>query len=369
MRLARTWFVAAWSILAGFSTAAEPSPQLATRYAGMCDASAAVVLDERHFLVADDEVNSFRIYSTDAAGPEVQAIPWDAFLNASGTFKHSEADIEGGTRLGDTLFWVTSHGRNQDGKWRPNRHHFFALRVVNEDGRFTAHAVGTPYNRLAIELATSPVSAGLGLAEALGPPHETEDELAPKDEGLNIEGLTVDQEGTGLLLGFRNPLPQGNALLVPLRNPMELVTEGRKPVFGEPIQLRLHVRLRGTEYALGIRSIEYSPADQKYVIAAGPSNAGGVFAIYSWSGANDERPQLLQSTAAVLQQKDFAPEALLVFDQRPHLLLLSDDGAMRVPASSSAECREGTFREGRCEQKHLLDARRKTFGALKIEKK
>ena len=369
MSLNRPWFILPWVILASSLLAAElPSPAV-ERYPGMCDASAAVPLDDQHFIVADDEVNTFRVYATETAGPEISAIPWDAFLISDRDLKHPEADIEGGTRLGDTLFWVTSHGRNLEGKWRTNRHQFFAVQIVKQEGQFTARPVGTSYNRLAIDLADSPALAGLGLAEALGPPHESEDELAPKDEGLNIEGLTVDKDGQGVLLGFRNPLPQGKALLIPLRNPQAVVAAGQTPEFGVPIQLQLHVRLRGEEYALGIRSIEYSPADQKYFIAAGPSNTRAVFAIYSWGGLPGERPQLLRSTTAVLEQKDFAPEALVLLGNRPQLLVLSDDGSMQVRVASPAECQEGTYQNGRCNQKHLNDPRRKTFGALRIDKR
>lgn len=74
---------------------------------------------------------------------------------------------------------------------------------------------------------------------------------APKAEGgLNIEGLTATPEGE-LLIGFRNPIPDGKALLLPLKNPSDLVKnpDTAKAIFGEPITLDLG--------GLGIRSIEY----------------------------------------------------------------------------------------------------------------
>ena len=46
---------------------------------------------------------------------------------------------------------------------------------------------------------------------------------APESEnGLNIEGLTKTPQGN-LLIGFRNPIPEGRALLIPLNNPQECV--------------------------------------------------------------------------------------------------------------------------------------------------
>ena len=33
-----------------------------------------------------------------------------------------EADIEGATRVQDRVYWITSHGANNDGEVRPSRH-------------------------------------------------------------------------------------------------------------------------------------------------------------------------------------------------------------------------------------------------------
>ncbi len=65
---------------------------------------------------------------------------------------------------------------------------------------------------------------------------ESAAQLTPKSRGaLNIEGLcaTPDQP---LVIGFRNPIPQGKALLVPLLNPDEVIG-GRPAQLGEPKQL------------------------------------------------------------------------------------------------------------------------------------
>jgi hypothetical protein len=47
------------------STPAGRAESEITTFSGCCDASAAVAVDERHFVVADDEDNILRVYKTD----------------------------------------------------------------------------------------------------------------------------------------------------------------------------------------------------------------------------------------------------------------------------------------------------------------
>ena len=59
---------------------------------------------------------------------------------------------------------------------------------------------------------------------------KTAETITPKEPGgLNIEGLTSTPEGA-LLIGFRNPIPEGKALLIPLKNPLDLVTKDPQEV-------------------------------------------------------------------------------------------------------------------------------------------
>src|SRR5436190_1450267 len=61
---------------------------------------------------------------------------------------------------------------------------------------------------------------------------------APKEEGgLNIESLCA--VGETLYIGFRNPIPNGKALIVPLVNPSAVVDEGKPAQLGKPILIDL----------------------------------------------------------------------------------------------------------------------------------
>ena len=361
-------FMITWAAtLAGglLAIANEAVPPVAVReYRGLCDASAAIAIDDQRFLVADDERNVLHLYRVDPPGRELASWSWDAHLDTVIDGEVNEADVEGATRLGELIVWISSHGRNLNGKWRPSRHQLFATRVVVQADRVELQPVGRAYHGLALRLVAAPQLQALGLHIALGEPGERARDLAPKDEGFNIEGLAASPDGTRLWIGFRNPLPAGRALLVPLLNPKEVLLQAAEPQFGEPVLFTLRVRYRDADYALGIRSIEYSPRHQAYLIAAGPPDGQKVFALYQWSGQPTDRPRLLSATREVLQRPTFAPEALVVFPQRAEIGLFSDDGTQRVRVGSRRECFPGSDEKGECEQKLLLDHRRKTFAGL-----
>jgi hypothetical protein len=149
---------------------------------------------------------------------------------------------------------------------------------------------------------------------------KTAETKAPKAEGgLNIEGLTATPDGN-ILIGFRNPIPNDKALLLTLKNPQSLVinSSNARAEFGDPILLDLG--------GLGIRSIEFWPALEVYLIIAGEFHGGDQFVFYTWSGKKEDAPEKIES----LQFPDgFRPEALLFY---PHLKdrfqILSDDGTI-----------------------------------------
>jgi len=360
-------FVAAGLIAAALWLAAPSTDaEGPLRFSGASDASAAVALDDATFIVADDENNTLRLYRCDRPGSPVESIPWDAHLGIDGEAdEHPEADIEGAAALGGRIYWISSHGRNKDGKWRPNRHRFFAITVKRGREGIRLEPFGEPVADLALRLVADPRLRRFHLDAALRPDQDRAKKLAPKREGLNIEGLSAMPDGHSLLLALRNPRPNGKALLISLANPEAVLCEAASPQFGDPIELDLGFRWEGEKHALGVRSIEYSPADKSYLIVAGPQDEEHLSAVYRWSGGPADVPELLPGdTAAVNRQPAFSPEALILFPGHGRILVLSDDGALRVKVASPAECRKGTFENGECEAKDLLDESRKTFRGL-----
>lgn len=292
-------FVLAALLLGIPCASAEPLP--ITSYAGPCDASAAVALDAEHFVVGDDEHDILRIYRQAQARP-VGQLDLSAFL---ATAEREESDIEGAAAVGTRIYWITSHGRNSKGKAQPSRHRLFATEMRDGNPPTLSH-VGHPYTDLLREAAAAESLRAYRLDEAAN--------LAAEAEGgFNIEGLASTPEGA-LLIGLRNPLRHGRALLVPLLNPDEVI-EGGRARFGAPVELDLQQR--------GIRSIER--VGDAYLIAAGPIADRGTFALYRWSGRAGEA-----ATPVSLDLRDLRPEALFTIPGSNRIQLLSDDGGVRT---------------------------------------
>ena len=279
------------------------------RYAGLCDASAAVAIGQGCFAVADDELDVLRIYRRGTAEP-VGSVDLGAYLGNSGpNGERDEADIEGSALLGSRIYWISSHARKgKNGALAPHRWRFFATDIVAASPTPTLLPAPTPpYELLLAEMLADPRFAEL--LEASGRNPEAEG-------GLNIEGLSATRGG-GLLIGFRNPLPLGMALAVPLLNPAA-VLEGARPDFGDLIRLDLGAR--------GFRSVELVGDD--YLIVAGPSGEASAstanprFALFRWSGLGGPAPQLVRS----LDGGGFRPEALFHDPVADEIVLLSDDG-------------------------------------------
>ena len=98
-------------------------------YPYIADASAAVALNDQLVIVAGDEMNFLRIYEwSNPQSPPIKSIDLADDLNIEPD--HPESDIEGATWFGDRIFWITSHGRNCDGRYRYSRCQFFATTVT-----------------------------------------------------------------------------------------------------------------------------------------------------------------------------------------------------------------------------------------------
>lgn len=294
----RFLLIASWAAVAGAAQAAGA----VQFYSGACDASAAVALDGAHFVVGNDENNDLAVYRLGQAA-SVATVALGSFL---GLGPREEADIEGAAAVGTRIYWITSHARDSKGRAQPGRHRLFATDIV-AGAPPTVVPVGKPYGRLLDDLLAAPQLAPYALDTASR-------RAAEAEGGLNIEGLAATPDGR-LLIGLRNPVPRGRALLIALDNPDEVIAQGRPARLGGVIELDLGGR--------GIRSIER--VGEAYFIAAGPSGDAGSFAIYRWSGRAQDAPTPLPDIALA----DLRPEALFALPGRGELVLLSDDGGMR----------------------------------------
>lgn len=291
------------------------------QHLGICDASGAVALDENRFIVANDEDNILRVYSANKSDAKLEEVDINDYFHKSDPEK--EVDIEAATKLNEYIYWITSHGRNKYGERKPRRHQFFVNKISNS-GKKILEQVGYSYTQLVFkDMFKDDQLKKYNLDRA--------EKLAPKKEGgLNIEGLTATPNGE-LLIGFRNPIPQGKALVVPLTNPLELVQKDENKVnaiLGEPIELDLG--------GLGIRGIEYWQIYQVYLIVAGAYDSSNKFALYWWSGNRKDTPKKIE---LIDFPPDFRSEAILFYPNRKNQFqLISDDGA--IIRADGKECKE-----------------------------
>lgn len=262
------------------ASAAVQNPADARYLTGSADASAAVDVGGGYAVVADDESNVLRLYDRSRSGAPVKT--WD-FSSQLGVSK--EVDIEGATRIGNTIYWTGSLGNNKDGEYKAPRNTVFTT-TVSGSGSGTQLVYGRSYKKLRDDLVAWDQANGNRYGFAAG----TADGEAPKQiDGFNVEGLEfAPGSTTTAYLGFRAPLapavPGGKALLVPVTNFDQVLASGAKAVFGAGVELDLG--------GLAVRDIRKNAAGQ-YLILAGSWAAddnSDPYALYQWDGVAGHAP-------------------------------------------------------------------------------
>jgi hypothetical protein len=259
----------------------------AIEYAGICEASAGAFIDSAHFVVASDETNKLQIYQRGKVAPIGNGIDMEPFTS------FDKSDLEAAAVIGDRVYWMSSHSFNRDKEDKPKRKVFFATKIGLADGKPTLTGVGHPVKSLRDPLAKA---AGVEHGE------------------MNVEALAATPEG-GLLIGLRGPLRNGEALVIPFKDPAAVVDQGVQPDFGEAVPIRLEGR--------GLRSMDLiGSGPAQYVIIAGSvSDSAEGFAVFRWSGPGTN-PVKVEG----LDLAGIKPEGAMAVPGQSLVQLLSDDG-------------------------------------------
>ena len=131
-----------------------------------------------------------------------------------------------------------------------------------------------------------------------------------------------------MLVGFRAPTVDGLSLVVTIGNPEGMFENGEAPLFTE-------VALLGLEGG-GIRSLNFDPVLDTYLLVNEVRNANGVYhpRLWSWSGAPDDVPEEM-FLPGLIDLKNVESVNSVTVNGRSRLLITSDDGnvAERRPAT------------------------------------
>lgn len=325
--------VLALVLIASVARAQSPS---VLEFKGICDASAAVALDENLIIVGDDEKPWLSIYRLDTQQLEM-TIPLAAFGIGAAIGADEdppEADIEAATVLDGRIVWITSHGRNKNGKVRPDRFQLFASHRLNPDGAAWDQLASSSFQGLPKAITKTSESAYAPMRKAIGDLDKTDKKLAPKKDGFNIEAMSATGDGKAFLVGLRNPQRNGQAILFRIDNAAALVDgDETKASLGLVMTLDLGGR--------GFRDIAWSPAHRAYLIVAGQADdddRGPGFALFRWRGTGKAEPVTAFGHVNA-DHRDFHPEAIVPLKERNQgrlvaskkVLLISDDGRKPIP--------------------------------------
>lgn len=305
-----------------FSAFAGDKPRIAeyVEFEGFCEASGALSVPEgsfnRHVIVVDNESNVLRAYNAETG--ERQKVDRDVSvdLGLDPTENDHDIDLEAAAWLDGTPYFVGSLGRSKKGNIREARHFLFSLDVSTSDDQVHFGDKVSASQELVPALANLGGEAGAALKAAIGP-DEKRKNLAPKIAGLNLEGMTAAADGTSLWLGFRNPIPDGKALLVKLRNPSDVVFDEAYPDLDPSVTM---LELGGR----GIRAMEYAPKVDLHFIVAGHACGCGDFALYRWVEGSD--PEEIKGASTLFDRLyNFRPEAIMIDDDGETIRVFSDD--------------------------------------------
>ena len=339
------------------------APTTTRFHTGTSDASTAIAIDDQYMLVADDEDQRIRLYDRTKSGA-----PITSFDFGSVTGLTSEVDLEGSVKIGNSIYWIGSHGNNSSGQDAPSRERLFATTVAGTGLNTTLTFAGY-YQFLEDDLIAWDNSNGHGLGAGflgLGASAAANVSVSVAN-GFNIEGLTASPDGNSLYVAFRTPLEptsdRTKALIIPVTNFGAILnTNGGTTgaaTFGAPIQLDLGGR--------GIRSIERNATGQYVIIAgavgASTSSAPNDFRLYTWTGNSADKP-LLRATDLTALNTNGSFEGIvtvpdnLTGDSKIQLLVDNGDTFWYGNSTASKDLSQDNFQKFRSEEV--------TLGAIKI---
>ncbi len=273
---------------------------------GIYEPSAIQQLADGRFLVVEDEKQYPLSLVTIRSDGSVSSTPLNPEPLEAGDGFGKLDDLEGvAIDRSGYVYAITSHSRDGDGDEKKSRDKLVRFRVEGE--RVVAPMVVR-------ELKPALVAMHPMLA------HAAEIRDVKGGGGFNIEALEISPDQRRLLVGFRSPLLDGQAIIACVENLPAIFEAGEPP--------RISVTLETLDLGgNGIRGISYLPALGGYLVVSGPVAREQVqFQLWFWSGHQGEPARRV--TVPGLQGFEHAEGVSpAVIDGRQRIVIVSDDGS------------------------------------------
>lgn len=272
---------------------------------GLYEPSAIQQLVDGRFLVVEDEKqHPFSLLTISAAGG-VSSTPLLPPEQGDGAvWKLDDLEALALDRAG-YVYALTSHSRDGDGDEKKSRDKLVRFRVAGEH-------MAEPM--LVRGLKPALVAAHPVLAAAA----EIRD--VKTQGGLNIEALEISADGRQLLIGFRSPLLNNQAIIACVENPAAIFETGEPPRIAPTL---ITLDLDGN----GIRGLSSIPALGGYLVVSGPVTREQVhFQLWFWSGARDE-PARRVSVPGLPGFEHAEGVSPALIDGQQRIIIVSDDGS------------------------------------------
>jgi hypothetical protein len=271
---------------------------------GVYEPSAVQQLPDGRLLVVEDEkAHPFSLVTM--SNDAVSAVPL-----RPGLFEFDDAfwkldDLEAlALDPSGYIYAITSHSRDGDGRAKPSREKLVRFRVDGDE---------VVDKQVVRGLKAALVAAHPVLASAAAV-------LDVKNQGgLNIEAMEFAPDTGQLWLGFRSPVPQGQALLAAVENPGAMFDAGEAPRIA-PTLLTLSFD------GYGLRGMAWVASLAGYLLIAGPVAREPVpFRLWFWSGQASTPPRRVEvpGLADFAHAEGVCPAIL---DGRELIVIVSDDG-------------------------------------------
>ncbi len=285
---------------------AMPNTSIATfrPLTGVYEPSAIQQLPDGRFLVVEDEkAHPFSLVTL--GDDEVSAVPLrPGLFEFDGEFWKLD-DLEAlALHPSGYIYAITSHSRDGEGREKKSREKLVGFRVDGDD------VVGKQVVRglKAALVAAHPV---LATAAAV---------LDVKNRGgLSIEAMEFAPDAGHLWLGFRSPVPDGQAILVAVENPSAIFEAGEPPRIAPELT---HLKLDGH----GLRGMAWVASLAGYLLIAGPMAREQVpFRLWFWSGQAGTRPRRVEvpGLPGFAHAEGVCPA---IIAGREVIVIVSDDG-------------------------------------------